>query len=81
MIYLSKLREDVVRDCCENNTSRALSLYFAFQVDIYAGFLHDAVMLYALAVHDVLQREGNFTDGRVLVEHMTNRSFEGLYFY
>lgn len=48
------------------------------EVDIYAGFLHDAVVLYALAVHDVLQREGNFTDGRVLVKHMTNRSFEGV---
>lgn len=81
MIYLSKLREHVSRDCYENSTSRELSLFFAFQVDIYAGFLHDAVLLYAFAVHDVLQREGNFTDGRVLVKHMINRSFEGLYLY
>ena len=47
---------------------------------MYAGFLHDAVVLYALAVHDHITLGGNFTDGRELMEHMTNRSFEGLYF-
>ena len=44
---------------------------------MYASFLHDAVVLYALAVHDILQRGGNFTDGRELVKHMVNRTFEG----
>ena len=45
---------------------------------MYAGFLHDAVVLYALAVHDLLRNGGNFTDGKALIKHMTNRSFEGL---
>ena len=44
---------------------------------MYAGFLHDAVVLYALAVHDRITLGGNFTDGRELMKHMTNRSFEG----
>lgn len=48
---------------------------------MYAGFLHDAVVLYALAVHDHITLGGNFTDGRELMEHMTNRSFEGLYIF
>ena len=35
-------------------------------------------MLYALAVHDAIQKGDNFSDGRTLVKYMTNRSFEGL---
>ena len=45
---------------------------------MYAGFLHDAVVLYALGVHETLQNGGNFADGRALIKHMTNKSFEGL---
>ncbi|KAJ7376461.1 hypothetical protein OS493_034449 [Desmophyllum pertusum] len=48
------------------------------EVDLYAGFLHDAVVLYALAVHDHLREGGNFTDGKALIKHMTNKSFEGV---
>lgn len=50
-----------------------------FKVDMYAGFLHDAVVLYALAVHDQIRNGGNLTDGKELIKHMINRSFEGLW--
>lgn len=50
-----------------------------FKVDMYAGFLHDAVVLFALAVHDHIRNGGNFTDGKELMKHMINRSFEGLW--
>ena len=46
---------------------------------MYAGFLHDAVVLYALAVHDQIRNGGNLTDGKELIKHMINRSFEGLW--
>ncbi|XP_044174474.1 atrial natriuretic peptide receptor 1-like [Acropora millepora] len=48
------------------------------EVDSYAGFLHDAVVLYALAVHDALQNGENFTDGQTFLKYLTNRSFEGI---
>lgn len=48
------------------------------EVDSHASFLHDAVVLYALAVHDAIQKGDNFSDGRTLVKYMTNRSFEGI---
>lgn len=48
------------------------------EVNMYAGFLHDAVVLYALAVQDAFQSGRNITDGRALIKFMTNRSFEGI---
>ena len=53
-------------------------IFLVLQVDIYAGFLHDAVVLYAHAAHDLLRAGGNLTDGEALIKHMTNRSFQGI---
>jgi hypothetical protein len=47
------------------------------QFDVYADFLHDSVLLYALALNDTIKTGGNITSGRVVTRHMMNRSFEG----
>ncbi|EDV21316.1 uncharacterized protein TRIADDRAFT_30655 [Trichoplax adhaerens] len=48
------------------------------KVDTYAGTLHDAIILYALALNDTLQEGGNITDGLTVTRKMFNRTFTGV---
>eukprot|EP00794_Sanderia_malayensis_P016937 gene16937-18644_t len=47
------------------------------QVEIYAAFLHDAVLLYALALNKTLNQGKSANDGKAVVENMLNASFTG----
>ncbi|XP_070572314.1 atrial natriuretic peptide receptor 1-like [Ptychodera flava] len=48
------------------------------KVDYYAGFLHDAVILYALALHEVLEDGGHPRNGTEIFEAMAFRQFRGI---
>nr|QNG40927.1 ANPR-like 4 [Placozoa sp. H4] len=48
------------------------------KVDTYAGTLHDAIILYALALNATLQEGGNITDGITVANKMMNRTFSGV---
>ena len=63
--------------------SLAVTVKQTFQVEPYAAFLHDAVMLYALALNRTLsksaemQHERLIADGEGIVRNMYNISFQG----
>ena len=64
--------------------SLAVTVKQTFQVEPYAAFLHDAVMLYALALNRTLsksaagmQHERLIADGKGIVRNMYNISFQG----
>ncbi|XP_015754056.1 PREDICTED: atrial natriuretic peptide receptor 1-like [Acropora digitifera] len=73
-----KMFEESVRQKMPLFAGLGHSMNASEEVDSYAGFLHDAVVLYALAVHDALQNGENFTDGQTFLKYLTNRSFEGI---
>ncbi|XP_077867301.1 atrial natriuretic peptide receptor 3-like, partial [Saccoglossus kowalevskii] len=45
------------------------------EVDYYAGFLHDSVILYGLALHDVIESGDDVMNGTAIFETMKNRQF------
>ncbi|MGH0164429.1 UNVERIFIED_CONTAM: hypothetical protein FKN15_058898 [Acipenser sinensis] len=56
--------------------------YIFFNIELfnstsYEGF-HDALLLYALALHEVLKNGYSKKDGDKIVQHMWNRTFEGI---
>ena len=51
-----------------------------FQVDVHAGFLHDAVLMWAYGLNATLEAGGNDTqDGQAISQHIFNRTIEGKY--
>ena len=48
------------------------------QGDKYSPFLHDAVLLYALALSAVIKSGGDATDGATVVSNMRGRVFSGV---
>ncbi|XP_064421987.1 atrial natriuretic peptide receptor 3 isoform X2 [Latimeria chalumnae] len=47
-------------------------------VNMFVEGFHDAVLLYALALHEALKKGYNKKDGEKIVQQMWNRSFEGI---
>lgn len=48
-----------------------------FQVNSFVGAFHDAVILYALALNETLEANGNITNGVEITKRMWNRTFNG----
>nr|XP_014345919.1 PREDICTED: atrial natriuretic peptide receptor 3 [Latimeria chalumnae] len=48
------------------------------KVNMFVEGFHDAVLLYALALHEALKKGYNKKDGEKIVQQMWNRSFEGI---
>ncbi|XP_048580890.1 atrial natriuretic peptide receptor 1 isoform X2 [Nematostella vectensis] len=70
--------ENAVRNRMPEFAGLGYKMPASAKVDVYAGFLHDAVLLYALALNSTLAAGGNITDGRTVARHMMNRSFVGV---
>ncbi|KAJ8286981.1 hypothetical protein GJAV_G00045590 [Gymnothorax javanicus] len=47
-------------------------------INIFVEGFHDALVLYALAIVEVMQNGSNKTDGAQITQHMWNRTFEGI---
>ena len=47
------------------------------QITVYAAYLYDAVMLYAKAVHRVLEEGGNLTDGTAIIGKILDSNYTG----
>ncbi|XP_074628982.1 atrial natriuretic peptide receptor 1-like [Acropora palmata] len=45
--------------------------------NFYAAYLHDAIILYALALNETISETGNFTDGRNVSKSMIGKNFDG----
>jgi len=45
--------------------------------DKYAAFLHDAVMLYAIALNETIAKGLDYRSGVVVANQMSNRLFSG----
>ena len=60
---------------------KTLILLFDFcsdtQTNFYAAYLHDAIILYALALNETITETGNVTDGRNISKSMIGKEFEG----
>jgi len=51
-------------------------LNFAYG-DKYAAFLHDAVILYAIALNETMTKGLDYRSGIVVASHMRNKLFAG----
>ena len=49
------------------------------QVNVFASYLHDAILLYAYAVNVTIAQNGTakLRDGRLLMKHVIGRTFQG----
>jgi len=45
--------------------------------DKYAAFLHDAVILYAVALNETIAKGMDYRSGIVVASHMRNKLFTG----
>ena len=50
---------------------------FDTQTNFYAAYLHDAIILYALALNETISETGSFTDGRNVSKSMIGKNFDG----
>ncbi|XP_023931697.1 atrial natriuretic peptide receptor 2-like [Lingula anatina] len=48
------------------------------QVDVHAGMIYDAIMLYAHALNDVIEEGGNEFDGQRIARQMYNKTIKGI---
>lgn len=52
-------------------------LGFPFQVNMFVEGFHDAILLYVLALHEVLRAGYSKKDGGKIIQQTWNRTFEG----
>lgn len=52
-------------------------LEFPFQVNMFVEGFHDAILLYVLALHEVLRAGYSKKDGGKIIQQTWNRTFEG----
>lgn len=50
---------------------------FPFQVNMFVEGFHDAILLYVLALHEVLRAGYSKKDGGKIIQQTWNRTFEG----
>ncbi|KAG9353735.1 hypothetical protein JZ751_011857 [Albula glossodonta] len=50
----------------------------SYNVNIFVEGFHDALLLYAMALLEVMKTGSNKTDGVQITQHMWNRTFEGI---
>lgn len=50
---------------------------FLFQVNMFVEGFHDAILLYVLALHEVLRAGYSKKDGGKIIQQTWNRTFEG----
>lgn len=63
---------------CVNQLSIHFTSYlFLFQVNMFVEGFHDAIILYAIALHELLKSGFSKKDGDKLVHRMWNRTYEG----
>lgn len=55
------------------------STFHCFQVELYAALLHDAVILYAIALNKTLANGDNGRNGTAIMANIINSTFEGIY--
>lgn len=65
---------------CTSAIALAYMSLFCIQIDVHAGTLYDAVMLFSYAVNESLALAEDITDGKLLIKHLYNRSFSGRFF-
>ncbi|XP_053691756.1 guanylate cyclase 32E [Sabethes cyaneus] len=53
-------------------------IFQEIQVPIHAAHLYDAVLIYARAATEVLQRGGDLRDGKQIMRHIFNRSYHSI---
>ena len=66
----------------KGKTTDAVSLFVLFQVSPYAAYLHDAVLLYAMGLKEVLKDGKDPHDGWELLQRLKNKNnirFNGRY--
>lgn len=56
---------------------RFTQLGFPFQVNMFVEGFHDAILLYVLALHEVLRAGYSKRDGGKIIQQTWNRTFEG----
>lgn len=56
---------------------RFTQLGFPFQVNMFVEGFHDAILLYVLALHEVLRAGYSKKDGGKIIQQTWNRTFEG----
>jgi len=49
--------------------------------DKYASFLYDAVLLYAIALNETIDKGLDARSGVVVAKHMRKKLFKGIYLY
>ncbi|XP_074600501.1 guanylate cyclase 32E-like [Brevipalpus obovatus] len=47
-------------------------------VPIYAGLAYDAVKIYAIALHRIIQENGDYTNGTLVLEYIKNLQYESI---
>lgn len=52
-------------------------LWFPLQVNMFVEGFHDAILLYVLALHEVLRAGYSKKDGGKIIQQTWNRTFEG----
>lgn len=52
-------------------------MYVLFQVNMFVEGFHDAMLLYAIALHEAMKNGYNKKNGTEITSHMWNRTFEG----
>ena len=48
------------------------------QISIFASYLYDAVMIYARALHEVIQADGSARNGSAIFERIRDRTFKSM---
>ncbi|XP_077995970.1 atrial natriuretic peptide receptor 1-like [Glandiceps talaboti] len=82
--YMARTNNDTYYDFIDEVRKKTAESPFFYamepeqEVDYFAGFLHDAVILYALALHDVLESGGSASDGEDVFTAMTFQQFKGI---
>ncbi|XP_023678794.1 atrial natriuretic peptide receptor 3-like isoform X3 [Paramormyrops kingsleyae] len=60
------------------NSAGVLDQYSGDNMNVFMEGFHDALHLYALALHDIMKNGSDKKDGKQITQNMWNRTFEGI---